>query len=144
MAVRYQHTQRGTVMIAVLIAGVVACSLAAWLNLTPMRWVLVALAVVSAVMIGVFYSLTVAVSDGQLKWYFGFGVWTYSMPLTDISSVRIVRNSVFNSFGIRMRPGFRLYNVSGLDAVELQLKTGGIRHIGTDDPKGLAAAIQGA
>jgi hypothetical protein len=41
-----------------------------------------------------------------------------------------------------MAPGFRLYNVSGLDAVELHLKSGEIRRIGTDDPQGLAAAIE--
>jgi len=39
------------------------------------------------------------------------------------------------------RPGWRLYSVSGLDAVELHLKNGDIRRIGTDDPKGLAAAL---
>jgi hypothetical protein len=34
--------------------------------------------------------------------------------------------------------------VSGLDAVELQLKSGDIRRIGTDDPDGLAAALKAA
>jgi hypothetical protein len=32
--------------------------------------------------------------------------------------------------------------VSGLDAVELQLKSHDIRRIGTDDPQGLANALQ--
>jgi hypothetical protein len=32
--------------------------------------------------------------------------------------------------------------VSGLDAVELELKSGDIRRIGTDDPRGLAAALR--
>jgi hypothetical protein len=32
--------------------------------------------------------------------------------------------------------------VSGLDAVELRLKSGEIRRIGTDDPQRLAAAIE--
>jgi hypothetical protein len=41
-----------------------------------------------------------------------------------------------------MRPSFRLYNVSGLDAVELRLKTGDIRRIGSDDAPGLAAALK--
>jgi len=41
-----------------------------------------------------------------------------------------------------MRPGFRLYNVSGLDAVELRLKTGEVRRIGTNDPQGLASAMR--
>jgi hypothetical protein len=52
-----------------------------------------------------------------------------------------VRNHWWNGFGIRMRPGFRLYNVAGLDAVELRLKSGDVRRIGTDDPQGLSAAL---
>jgi hypothetical protein len=32
--------------------------------------------------------------------------------------------------------------VSGLNAVELKLKSGEIRRIGTDDPLGLAAALK--
>jgi len=41
-------------------------------------------------------------------------------------------------------PGFTLYNVSGLDAVELKLKSGETRGIGTGDPQGLAAALRSA
>jgi len=34
--------------------------------------------------------------------------------------------------------------VSGLDAVELRLKSGEVQRIGTDDPQGLAAALKAA
>jgi hypothetical protein len=37
---------------------------------------------------------------------------------------------------------FRLYNMSGMDAVDLRPKSGEIRCIGTDDPRGLAAGIE--
>lgn len=80
-------------------------------------------------------------NDNEVRWHFGPGLWTYRIPRADIDSARPVRNSWLNGFGIRMRPGFRLYNVSGLDAVELRLKTGDIRRIGTDDPNGLATAL---
>jgi hypothetical protein len=82
------------------------------------------------------------VSDNQLQWYFGPGLWMYRLPLSDIAGVQIVRNNVLNGFGIRMRPGFRLYNVSGLDAVELRLTNGDVRRLGTDDATGLAAALK--
>jgi hypothetical protein len=82
------------------------------------------------------------VNDTEIRWYFGSGLWDYRVVLSDIEGVRIVRNSWLNGFGIRMRPGWRLYNVSGLDAVELRLNTGDIRRIGTDDPQGLAAALK--
>jgi hypothetical protein len=73
---------------------------------------------------------------------FGPGLWTYRLPLGDIVTVAIVRNHWWNGFGIRVLSGFRLYNVSGLDAVELQLKSHDIRRIGTDDPQGLANALK--
>jgi hypothetical protein len=66
------------------------------------------------------------------------------IALNKIQSVTVARNKWWNGFGIRVAPGFALYNVSGLDAVELKLKSGEIRRIGTDDPEGLAAALQSA
>jgi len=53
-----------------------------------------------------------------------------------------MRDHWWNGFGIRMRPGFRLYNVPGLDAVELRLRSGEVRRIGTDETQGLAAALR--
>ena len=90
----------------------------------------------------VFNSLTVEITDNELRWHFGPGLLGYSLALDEIDRVAIVRNHWWNGFGIRMAPGFRLYNVSGLDAVELRLKSGEIRRIGTDDPQRLAAAIE--
>jgi hypothetical protein len=55
-----------------------------------------------------------------------------------------VPNRWWYGWGIRRGPGFRLYNVSGLDAVELRLKSGEVRRIGTDDPLALAAALKPA
>jgi hypothetical protein len=56
----------------------------------------------------------------------------------------VVRNCWWYGWGIRRGPDFRLYNVSGLDAVELRLKSGEVRRIGTDDPLALAAALKPA
>jgi hypothetical protein len=69
-------------------------------------------------------------------------LWTYRLPLGDIEKVAIVRNPWWTGFGIRARSGFRLYNVSGLDAVELHLKSHDVRRIRTDDPQGLADALK--
>jgi len=92
----------------------------------------------------VFHSLTVEIGNNELRWHFGPGLWTYRLPLDEIQSVKVVQNRWSNGFGIRMASGFTLYNVSGLDAVELKLKSGEIRRIGTDDPQGLAAALRSA
>jgi hypothetical protein len=139
---RYQHTQRGTVILIALIIGAIVSASAAYVSPGMARWVAVAIALGLLVLAWFFSSLTVTVSDDELRWYFGPGVWQYRLARADVEAARTVRNSVLNGFGIRMRPGFRLYNVSGLDAIELCLKTGEIWRIGTDDPVGFIAALQ--
>lgn len=141
MTIRYQHTQRGTLMIVILLLGAIVLASLASLEPSPARWISLALAVGMGILAGLFSSLTVVVDDDGLRWFFGPGAWNYRLARAEIESVRVVRNGWLNGFGIRMRPGFRLYNVSGLDAVELGLKNGEIRRIGTDDPSGLAAAL---
>ena len=143
MSDRYQHTQRGTLMLLVLGLSAALAGAAAIINPGSGRWLGFAIALGCIVLAWLFSSLTVIVNDGELEWYFGPGVWKYRMTRNEIAGVNIVRNSVLSGFGIRMRPGFRLYNVSGLDAVELHLSSGEIRRIGTDDASRLAAALRG-
>lgn len=135
----YRHRQPGYVILVVCLAigalGATIIGRTAQLPMIAMLIVLIAVAVA-------FHSLTVEVDDDELRWHFGPGFWTYRLARDDIRAVAVVRNHWWNGFGIRTAPGFRLYNVSGLDAVELQLTSGDVRRIGTDDPKGLAAALQ--
>lgn len=140
---RYEHTQPGTLMLAVLCLGAAVAGGSALINPSAGRWLGLAIALGCALLAWLFSSLTVIVDGSEVQWYFGPGAWKYRMARADITGVSIVRNSVLNGFGIRMGPGFRLYNVSGLDAVELHLKNGDIRRIGTDDASGLAAALRG-
>jgi hypothetical protein len=139
MVVPYRHTQPGTVMIIGLALGATLVAVDALLS---KLWPLSALAVALAVLTWLFSSLTVEVSEGEVQWYFGPGIWKYRIALADVDSINIVRNKWWNGFGIRMRRGFRLYNVSELDAVELRLKSGDVRRIGTNDPQGLMSAMR--
>lgn len=143
MAERYQHTQCGTLLIAAFVIAAIVCASGAWLDAGVGRWLGLAIALGLVILAWVFSSLTVVVRNDELQWYFGPGAWKYRMALSEIAAVSIVRNSVLNGFGIRVGPGFRLYNVSGLDAVELHLKNGDVRRIGTDDARGLAAVLRG-
>jgi hypothetical protein len=142
MVIRYQHTQLGTLMLVTLVSGAIFFAAMAYTLPDPGRWGLLAGAALLVVVAWLFSSLTVSVSENELQWSFGPGLLSYRMALADIAGVSIVRNSPLNGFGVRMRPGFRLYNVSGLDAVELRLKNGDIRRIGTDDASGLAAVLR--
>ena len=136
----YRHTQPGIlVLICCLLSGAIGVA-ALWRS---GQWPpAIALTVLLLAVAVLFSSLTVEVSDNELRWHFGPGLWAYQLPLDEIKEVAVVKNHWWNGFGIRMGRGFRLYNVSGLDAVELRLKSDEIRRIGTDDPQGLANALQ--
>ena len=143
MATFYRHTQPGIVMIAALAPGAAIVAFAAFvIPVSGVRWILVAMAVGLIILAWLFSSLTVEVHAQEVRWHFGPGFWRYRLALAEIAAAEPVRNSWLNGFGIRIGPGVRLYNVSGLDAVELRLKSGEIRRLGTDDPQGLAAAVK--
>ena len=134
----YHHTQRGILIVVVCLALALLNAAIVWRS---GQWSAAIILITLIAVALVFSSLTVEINGKELRWYFGPGFWTYRLPLDEIETVAAVRNHWWNGFGIRMRPGFRLYNVSGLDAVELRLRTGDVRRIGTDDPQGLSAAL---
>lgn len=136
----YRHTQLGTVMIVCcVLAGVFGATVAWRAGQWPASIALIVIMVATGFL---FSSLTVEIGDNELRWYFGPGFWTYRLPLSQIQDVAVVRNRWWNGFGIRMGSGRRLYNVSGLDAVELKVGPNDVRRIGTDDPQGLAEALR--
>ncbi len=138
----YRHTQPGWVIVAAfvgtaLVLGVVLVALG-----------MPAAAVASVLFVGAlgtaFGSLTVTVGGDELRFWFGPGVLRKSLPLRDIRTFRRVRNSWAHGWGIRLYGGGVLYNVSGLDAVEVVLTDGRQLRIGTDEPDRLLEALRAA
>jgi len=84
--------------------------------------VTVMLAVINGIVFALFHSLTVRVSRSVIALSFGVGLIRKQFPIGDISSASIVQNRWYNGFGIRKIRGGWLYNVSGFDAIEIQLK----------------------
>ncbi len=89
-----------------------------------------------------FNALTVEVSREELVVAFGFGVIRKIFRLEEILNVREVRNPWYYGWGIRLAPHGWLFNLSGLNAVELELKNNRKFRIGTDDPQNLTTSIQ--
>ncbi len=102
--------------------------------------VVIALAAVLTIVGIVFSRLTVEVDDAAVRLAFGSGWPKKSIPWSEVMSARRVRNRWWYGFGMRKIPGGWMWNVGGLDAVELRLDTGKVFRIGTDDPDGLLAA----
>lgn len=138
MTAHYRHTQVGWAIVLALaaVALVVAASMPAEARAAA-RVPLVLLALVLAL----FCALTVEVGLDSIAVWFGPGLIRKRIPLAEVLSWRAVRNPWYVGWGIRAGPRGMIWNVSGLDAVELDLS--GSRHfrIGTDEPQALVAAI---
>ncbi len=88
-----------------------------------------------------FSRLTVRVSDDDVHLSFGSGWPRKRIARAEIVDHTPVRNSWLHGWGIRWFKGGRMWNVWGLDAVELELASGKKFRIGTDEPKKLDAAL---
>lgn len=91
-----------------------------------------------------FSKLTVVVDGRYTTAFFGWGLIRRQIRLEDIEGFYKVRNSFLHGYGIRFVKGGLMFNVAGLDAVELKLKKGGVFRIGTDEPEKLMLAIEQA
>lgn len=88
-----------------------------------------------------FNRLTVQVLHDQVVASFRWGWPAKRIPLAEVHRVEVVRNTWWYGFGIRLTPHGWMYNVWGLDAVQLSFHDGQTFRIGTDDPAALAAAL---
>lgn len=98
--------------------------------------------VVIVTVVYAFSRLTVVVGPSELTARFTWGWPNRVISLDDLSSYAQVRNKWWYGLGVRLAPnGAWIFNVWGLDAVELELESGKKLRIGTDEPDRLIAAI---
>ena len=148
----YENTQPGTFIRVMTGSWVVFFGVLAVVMLalgqkeaaTGLGVVTVMLAVINGIVFALFHSLTVRISRSEIALSFGVGLIRKQFPIGDISSASIVQNRWYNGFGIRKIRGGWLYNVSGFDAIEIQLKNERKYRIGTNQPKELLAALEAA
>jgi hypothetical protein len=144
---RYRHTQVGWTMI-VLVVAIVLAELTIVALSEPQGTLALALsgalAAVVAVTLVLFATLTVVVDDQALRLWFGPGALRREVMLADVVAARKVRNHWYTGWGVRVIAKGRLYNVGGLDAVELEMESGRVVRVGTDQPDALLAAVGAA
>jgi hypothetical protein len=102
------------------------------------------LLVVLAILICIltFYKLTISVSDTYVSFSLGIGLVSRKYSISDIKSCKPVKNNILTGVGIRMLTNGWLYNVSGLQAIELTFKNRkSVVRIGTDKPEEIAMEI---
>jgi hypothetical protein len=149
MAVSYTHWQFSRVAVvsfvalgAVVIAVLAPSGMRQALAHNPVIIVIVAASLVPAVAAHVvMLSLRVNVSDQELSWHFGLGVWKKRVPRSDITGIQRTRLPWWYGIGIKYTPQGWVYLVAPGDGVEIALADGKAVFIGTDDANGLIAAL---
>ena len=140
----YQHTQTGLLTrrllraISIITAG---SGLFVALRSTLRSIPLLASSAIVFVCATLFDSLTVRVSHDLVEISFGIGIIRKQFDVGNIRRARVVKNKWYYGWGIRLTPHGWLYNVSGLDAVEIIMDNGKQYRIGTDQPNELENAI---
>lgn len=135
----YKHTQIGWVTIISIGLGIL---LVGYYGDLCTNWIALLVFGILVVCIILFASLTVTGDGGFVRIKFGPGLIRKSFPWEEIEACNVVRNYWWFGWGIRKIPQGWLYNVSGLDAVELSMKDGKVYRIGTDEPRELNEFIQ--
>lgn len=140
----YKHTQIGYLIIIVLLA--VGALFGFILVMTGFDLIVFALISIILLILASFASLQVTIDGRYLRLQFGYGIFKKRFSLSEIASSEAARNHWYYGWGIRFWfwPHMWIYNVSGLDAVEIKLINGRRYRIGTDQPKRLELAIKEA
>jgi hypothetical protein len=140
----YKHTQIGYLMIGVIVALVLYFGVI--FMIADPEPVLIPVMTVALLLIASFATLTVSIDGNDLRIKFGYGIFSKRFSLSKIVSAKAVKNRWYNGWGIRFwwKPRMMILNVSGFDAVEIEMKDGKIYRIGTDEPKKLERAIREA
>ena len=139
----YRHTQWGYTAIPTFLFFVVILPISAtddeMSTMLTVAMIAFTIAVLGVVLL--FSRLEVTVVGGRIVAAFGFGRPHRETALADVTAVRQVRNTWIQGWGVRKITGGWMYNVWGLDAVEIELSSGKVFQIGTNDPENLLAAI---
>jgi len=121
----YKYTQFGTLsvilMVPVLILIIIMLFMVGQKDLIQ-SLVLIFLAVTFLICLLIFYKMTIRINDTHVIFRMGIGLITKEYELSQIKGCKPVRNSLLEAIGIRKIQGGWLYNVTGVEAVEISFK----------------------
>ena len=140
----YEHTQRSRLPVLYFIGYVILTGLTVALS-GEVAEVLLTMGISGVVVLFVvvwFSVLQIRVDEETVRVSFGGGWPRRTMQVEDLVGFSPVRNKWFYGWGIRRIPSGWMYNVWGLDAVELELASGKRFTIGTDEPLELIHALE--
>ena len=109
------------------------------LAMNIITWIVILVGLIGT---SLFWGLTVEVNKDVVGLYFGLGIIRRNIRREDIAMVALVRNRWWWGFGIRWTPHGWMWNIAGLDAVELTYHNGKMFRIGTDEPEALLEVLK--
>ena len=128
----YRHTQTGWWMIVIFGIASMVLLIEGVIHPEVYGFFIVSIAFIVSLLL--FSRLTVEADDQKLRFKFGVGLIRKQFEYSRIRSISTVKNKWYWGWGVRWFGRGWLYNVAGLDAVEISLKNGRIVRIGTNDP----------
>ena len=146
----YKHTQIGYLMLSITLVVLVFF---AWLQITARaeppsvdsgtNFAITAIMALVLFILTSFSTLAVVIDRQFLKIRFGLGIFSKKFPLSEVATIRKVKNHWYYGWGVRLWfwPKMWIFNVSGFDAIEITMRNGKIYRIGTDDPDALEVAL---
>jgi len=138
----YRHTQMGWAILVPILLVLATILVLVEFSVKSGRTIPLAVFGLLTVTAVLFATLSVTVHGEWLECRFGPGLIRRRIRLTDVQRAEAVRNKWYYGWGIRLTPYGWLWNVSGLDAVELTFANGKKFRIGTDEPDRLLEAIR--
>jgi hypothetical protein len=94
MTTLYRHTQPGALSLAAMLSAAVGTATIGFFCQSPSTRSLLWVGAVALTALGwLFSSLTVEVTEDELRWRFGPGILRYRMARAEIVSVQAVRNA---------------------------------------------------
>ncbi len=144
----YRRVQVGGLFVVAGVLGLVLTGAFALTRspetLAEAGWTLWALAAVLLLAVLLNGWLTVGVTADEVRVRLGVGFYGRTIPVSSIIRCDAVRTRVWWGWGAHWTPSGWLYNVSGRDAVRLEMRAERPVMIGTGDLAGLKAAIDAA
>ena len=139
MPQEYRHRQIGWTILVFIVVFLTVSGILIWPS--DGRILYLTVWFILMVVATLFNSISIVVTSEYIEWYFGPGFWKKRLLLKEIADVRVVSNKWYYGWGVRRYPDGWLYNVSGLQAVELDLVSGKHIRLGSDKPQQLADEI---
>ena len=89
-----------------------------------------------------FFSLTIVIDEQKLRWYFGFGIISKDVELSQIAETSAYKTKWYQGIGVHMLSDGWLYNASVGQAVKITLADGKNIYLGCKDAGALQQALK--